>query len=48
MDQLHCPLVQLGPVFLGFLLILLSGLAGVTYFRGGGASIDLLSSEYSR
>ena len=48
MDQLHCPLVQLGQVFLGFILILLSGLAGVTYLRGGGASLDLLSSEYSR
>ena len=35
MDQLQCPQVQLGPVFLGFILILLSGLAGVTYFRGG-------------
>ena len=39
MDQLHCPLVQLGPVFIGFLLILLSGLAGVAYFRGGGGEV---------
>ena len=47
MARLHCPLVQLGPICLELLLIVLSGLAGSTYFRGGGVSLGLLSLHYS-
>ena len=38
MARRHCPLVQLGIVCLELLLIVLSDLARLTYFLGGGES----------
>ena len=39
MARLHCPLVQLGPVFLELLPIVFPGLVGFPYFCVGGGQV---------